>query len=465
MKPKAKILVVEDEDAQRGQYTGYLSEEGFEVAPASSGEEAIEKLRADFYDLALLDLKLPGLDGIQVFSRMKEIQPDLQVIFISAYGEVQTVADAMKMGASDFLAKPIDLEELHLRMKGTLEKAFLLQENRVLKERLAERDRFHPSNIIYSSSKMEEVMGIVARVAESSSTVLIRGESGTGKELVASAIHYGSPRHERPFVKVNCSALPETLLESELFGHEKGSFTGALQRRIGRLEAANGGTLFLDEIGDLPPPVQIKLLRFLQEKVFERLGSNTPIPVDVRIIAATHRDLEKAVAEGRFRQDLYYRLQVIPIFIPPLRDRPEDIPILIEYFLRKVCEREHREPPSISPEARHFLQVSYRYPGNVRELENIVERAVVLSRRGIINLEDLPLAVRTGKPTEEAEEEQEEEGSMPSAVASLEKDMILQALDTSQGNQTQAAHSLGISERALRYKMKKYGIKGRQTKG
>jgi transcriptional regulator with PAS, ATPase and Fis domain len=285
--------------------------------------------------------------------------------------------------------------------------------------------------------------------------VLIRGESGTGKELIAEAIHQASPRCDRPLIKVNCSAFPETLLESELFGHEKGAFTGAFQRRIGRLEAADGGTLFLDEIGDLPLPLQTKLLRFLQEREFERLGSNTPIQVDVRIIAATHRDLEAAMGEGSFRQDLYYRLQVIPIYLPPLRERRADIPPLLDHFVRKYSERDGKEIRGITPEARHLL-LTYDYPGNVRELENIVERAVVLCRRGIIGLEDLPLTLREGG----RREGEEEEGLLPRAVANLERELIRKALQSSAGNQSRAARHLGISERVLRYKLKKYGLKG-----
>jgi two-component system NtrC family response regulator len=457
-KGQGKVLVIEDDKPQRLLLTDFLSGQGFDAQAVPSGQEALATLREQPYDLALLDLRLSDMDGLEVLSQLRKLQPEIPVIIITAFGTIEVAVSAMKMGASDFLTKPIDLDLLLLSMGRILERSELARENRELKERLAER--YRPSNIIYSSSQMEEVIGMVSRVAQSSSTVLIRGESGTGKELIASAIHYAGPRHDRPFIKVNTGALPETLLESELFGHERGSFTGALQRRIGRLEAADGGTLFLDEIGDLPSSVQIKLLRFLQEKEFERLGSNTPLRVDVRTIAATHRDLEAAIRQGSFRQDLYYRLQVIPIFLPPLRLRREDIPPLIDHFLRKVCEREGKELPGLSPEARHFL-LSYEYPGNVRELENIVERAVVLSRRGIITLEDLPLALREGR----ARDHEEEESALPSAVANLEKDLILQALQAHRGNQTQTARSLGISERALRYKMKKHGLKGRQTEG
>jgi two-component system NtrC family response regulator len=461
---KRKVLVVEDDEAQRGLLTGFLARQGFEAPSASTGAEALMRLKQEPCDLVLLDFRLPDMDGLQVLSRLRKIQPEVPVIFITAFGTIEVAVKAMKAGASDFLTKPIDLDLLLLRMEGIRERADLARENQGLRERLAER--YRPSNIICGSPQMEEVLGIVSRVAQSSSTVLIRGESGTGKELIASAIHYASPRHGRPFIKVSCSALPETLLEGELFGHEKGAFTGALQRRIGRLEAADGGTLFLDEIGDVPLPIQAKLLRFLQEREFERLGSNTPIEVDVRTIAATHRDLEAAVREEAFRQDLYYRLQVIPIFLPPLRERREDIPPLIDHFLRKYSERDGKEIGGISPEARHFL-LTYDYPGNVRELENIVERAVVLSRRAIIGLEDLPLSLRDGKAPGSTSGSTATSGSpsekpgLPGVVLNLEKDLILQALQANGGNQSAAARSLGISERVLRYKMRKYGLKGR----
>jgi len=453
-KERGRVLVVEDDEAQRTLLCGFLARQGFEASSASSGAEALAKLKGESWDLALLDFRLPDMDGLEALSQIRRIQPEIPVIFITAFGTIEVAVNAMKAGASDFLTKPIDLDILLLSMDRIGEKAALIQENRELRERLAER--YRPSNIIYGSPQMEEVLGIVARVAPSSSTVLIRGESGTGKELIAAAIHYASPRHEKPFIKVNCSALPETLLESELFGHERGAFTGALQRRIGRLEAADGGTLFLDEVGDLPPQIQTKLLRFLQGKEFERLGSNTPIQVDVRIIAATHRDLEAAVKEGGLRQDLYYRLQVIPIFLPPLRERREDIPPLIDHFLRKYSERDGKEISGVSPEARHFL-LTYDYPGNVRELENVVERAVVLCRRGVITLGDLPLPLREAKVQNSALEQ----SGLPLAVANLEKDLILQALQANNGNQSGAARSLGISERVLRYKIRKYDLKRR----
>ena len=450
-KDLGKVLVIEDEKAQWLILTGFLSHQGFEADWASSGQEALARLQAEPYDLVLLDFRLPDMDGLDLLSKLRKLQPEIPVIMITAFGTIEVAVSAMKVGVFNFLTKPINLDVLLDSMKGALERSQLVRER---KGRPAER--YRPSNIIYSSSRMEAVMEMVSRVAQFSSTVLIRGESGTGKELIASAIHHASRRHDRPFIRVNCSALPETLLESELFGHEKGAFTGALQRRIGRLEAADGGTLFLDEIGDLPFTVQIKLLRFLQEKEFERLGSNTPLRVDVRVIAATHHDLEAAVRQRSFREDLYYRLVVVPIFLPPLRERPEDIPPLIDHFLHKVCEREGKEIPGVSPEARDFL-LAYDYPGNVRELENMVERAVVLSKKGIITAADFPIHVRTTASDAKIPAEYLK-GSLNETLDTVERGLILEALKGSAGIQTRAAEKLGISERVLRYKMKKYRI-------
>ena len=313
---------------------------------------------------------------------------------MTAYGTVETAVASMKEGALDYLTKPIDLDELLLIFQKVMERSNLIRENRELKAQLQERYTFH--NIVYGSPKMEEVMGLVARVAPSQATVLIRGESGTGKELIANAIHYASPRSGKPFVKVSCSAIPETLLESELFGHEKGAFTGAVQRRIGRFEEADGGTIFLDEIGELSPGIQVKLLRILQEKEFQRLGSNLSLKTDVRVIAATHRNLEEAMKKGHFREDLYYRLNVISIQLPPLRERREDIPLLIDYFLKKYSEENQKKISDISKEARTLL-LRHPYPGNVRELENLIERAVVLCRGEIITTQDLPFHLQEEK--------------------------------------------------------------------
>jgi two-component system NtrC family response regulator len=340
-------------------------------------------------------------------------------------------------------------------LQKVIERSCLIRENKELRAQLQERYQF--THIVYGSPKMEEVMGLVARVAPSQATVLIRGESGTGKELIANATHYASPRSEKPWVKVSCAAIPETLLESELFGHERGAFTGATHKRIGRFEEADGGSIFLDEIGDLSPSTQVKLLRVLQDKEFQRLGSNITLKTDVRVITATHRNLEEAIQKELFREDLYYRLNVISIVLPPLRERREDIPLLIDYFLKKYSEENQKSILDISKEARALL-LRYPYPGNVRELENLMERAVVLCRGELITIQDLPFHLKEER-SEKQWESPKKEKSLPESLEVIEKDSILKALHQHQGVQTKAAESLGISERVLRYKMKKYGIR------
>jgi two-component system NtrC family response regulator len=452
---KAKILIAEDEKAQRDLLEGFLKKEGFSVGTASNGRQAIEKIGGAFFDIAFLDYKMPELDGLQTLREIRKRFPDLPVVMMTAYGTVETAVASMKEGALDYLTKPIDLDELLLIIQKVLERSTLIRENRDLKARLQERYTFQ--NIIYGSLKMEEVMGLIARVAPSQATVLIRGESGTGKELIANAIHYASARSEKPFVKMSCSAIPETLLESELFGHEKGAFTGAIQKRIGRFEEADSGTLFLDEIGELSPSTQVKLLRILQEKEFQRLGSNLNLKTDVRIITATHRNLEEAMRKGLFREDLYYRLNVISIHLPPLRERKEDIPLLIDHFLKKYSELNQKKIQDLSKEAR-ILLLRHSYPGNVRELENLIERAVVLCRGEVITTQDLPFHLQEG-PSEKQWEVSGKTKTLPDSLEEIERDLIVKALHQHQGVQTRAAESLGISERVLRYKIKKYGIR------
>ncbi len=452
---KPKILIAEDEKNQRDLLEGFLKKEGFSVEAVSNGREALQKLEGNFHDIALIDYKMPEFDGLQTLREIRRLYPDLPVVMMTAYGTVETAVASMKEGALDYLTKPIDLDELMLILQKVLERSNLIRENRELKTQLQERYTFE--HIVYCSPKMEEVMSLVARVAPSPSTVLIRGESGTGKELIANSIHYASPRSTKPFVKVSCSAIPETLLESELFGHEKGAFTGALQRRIGRFEEAHEGTLFLDEIGELSPVLQVKLLRVLQEKEFQRLGSNLSLRTDARVIAATHRNLEEDMKKGQFREDLYYRLNVISIFLPPLRERREDIPTLIDHFLKKYSELNQKKVFDLTKEARMLL-LRYSYPGNVRELENLIERAVVLCRGEVITTQDLPFHLQEERserhwmPSGKAK-------SLPESLDEIERDLILKALHQSQGVQTKAAESLGISERVLRYKIKKYGIR------
>ncbi len=451
---RINLLIVEDEKSQREMLEGFLLRQGFSVVSADGGERALAEVRRAQFDLVLLDYKMPGMDGLQTLQEMRKINPELAVVMMTAYGTIETAVQAMKEGAADYLTKPIDLDELLLLIEKVSEKILLRRENRELKEKLRERYRF--DQIIYGSGTMEEVMNLTGRVAKSEATVLIRGESGTGKELIANAIHYSSPRADRPFIKVNCTALPENLLESELFGHEKGAFTGAIQRRIGRFEQAHTGSIFLDEIGDLSPSLQMKLLRFLQEKEFERVGSNQTIKANVRVMTATNRDLEEGIRRGTFREDLYYRLNVIAIFLPPLRERRGDIPLLIDHFLQKYSQKNRRPIPKISKEARDLL-LRYTYPGNVRELENILERSLVVSRGDTITTHDLPFQVREGVQETKIGLESKE-ASLNAMLSGMERDLIVKALEECGGVQTKAARSLGISERVLRYKMKKYRL-------
>ena len=457
---KVKILIAEDEKTQRDLLEGFLIKEGFSVEAVANGKEVLHKLEGDFFDIALVDYKMPELDGLQTLREIRKLYPDLPVVMMTAYGTVETAVASMKEGALDYLTKPIDLDELLLMLQKVIERSNLIKENKELKVQLQERYAF--PYIVYGSPKMEEVMGLVARVAPSQTTILIRGESGTGKELIANAIHYASPRSGKPWVKVSCAAIPETLLESELFGHEKGAFTGATQKRIGRFEEADGGSIFLDEIGDLSPGTQVKLLRILQDKEFQRLGSNFTLKTDVRVITATHRNLEETIKKGLFREDLYYRLDVISIILPPLRERREDIPLLIDHFLKKYSQENQKSVSEISKEARTLL-LRYPYPGNVRELENLIERAVVLCRGEMITTQDLPFHVKEETP-EKPWISSKKIKSLPESLEEIERDSIIKALHQHQGIQTKAAESLGISERVLRYKMKKYGIRFEEAK-
>ncbi len=454
---EARILIMDDEVRERSRIGEYLSARGYDVTGVGTVEEAVESIKHDRFEVFLTDCNIPGVDALRTSDQVRRINPDMAVIIMTAFGTIETAVRAIKAGAYDYLAKPVDLDQLVVLIERISERRNLIRENNELKEQLIGRYKF--DEIISISHAMEDVLNLAGRVAGSNATVLLRGESGTGKELIAKAIHYNSPRANFPLIKVNCAALPETLLESELFGHEKGAFTGATSRRIGRFEAANLGTLFLDEIGELTPGMQVKLLRVLQEHEFERVGGNDTIKADVRIITATNRDIEKAIREERFREDLYYRLNVVSIVIPPLRDRKEDIPGLLDFFIKKYCEENKKQISGISAEARDLL-MRYAYPGNVRELENIIERAVVLSKRGAITSADLPIHVResTGDGKINA---QAFNGSLNATLDTLERGLILEALKDSGGVQTRAAERLGVSERVLRYKLKKYKIKDR----
>lgn len=447
------ILVVDDESSQRIILVGYLKQKGYEVLEAESAEEAIEVVKSNVIDIVLTDFKMPGKSGFDLLREVKKINPETSVVIITAFGTIEDAVKAMKVGAYDYLTKPIDLDELDLLVKRIVERRHLLSENKMLKEQLS--DKYKISGIIAESKKMEEVLSIASRVAESKASVLITGESGTGKELLARAIHFASPRKDKPFVAVNCAALNENLLESELFGHEKGSFTGADKQRIGRFELADGGTLLLDEVGDLPLSTQVKLLRILQEQHFERVGSSKTISVDVRVLAATNKDLSLLIQDDRFREDLFYRLNVITIEIPPLRDRKEDIKPLIDFYTRKFSQETRFPNLNFSKEAMDVL-LKYDYPGNVRELENIVHRAVVLARGELITTNEIEVSLSV-----HSSEKEQETGvlNLTEQVEQLEKKMVLKALDQTNGNQSKAAGLLGISERNLRYRLNKWGLK------
>jgi two-component system NtrC family response regulator len=447
------ILIVEDGASQRKLLSDFLSGEGHEVCEAAGGEAGLQMLGSSYFDVVLLDYKMPGIDGLTVLAEARKSNPEVDVIMMTAHGTVDTAIQALKLGAADYITKPIELDEIVILLDRIGERRTLRRENELLREELREQG-ITSDRIIYQSRAMEEVVNLAGRVAVSDAAVLLEGESGTGKELIARLIHQLSPRCQRAMITVNCMALSESLLESELFGHERGAFTGATGRRIGRFEEADRGTLFLDEIGELAASVQVKLLRFLQDHEFQRVGGNRSLKANVRVVSATNRKLEELVKSGAFREDLYYRLNVVSVRTPPLRERKDDLPLLIEHFLRRFAQENHKPGASLSAEA-HDLLLKYDYPGNVRELENIIERAVVIARGSTITRRDLPF--------HQDEEHQPERlrsapGTLRSAVEELEREMIENALREAGSHQTRAAEQLGISERVLRYKLKKYGI-------
>ena len=448
------ILVVEDEKVQRESISGFLGKQGYEVLQSSLPVDALAVARERAVDLVLTDFKMPGMSGVELLDALKKMNPGIEVIIMTAYGSVESATEAMKLGAVDYITKPIDLRQLQLMIRNTLERKLLVSENRQLRQQLSERFSFE--GIVSQSTAMSQVLNIAGRVASSNAPVLITGETGTGKELVAKAVHFAGSRREKPFVAVNCAALSENILESELFGHEKGAFTGADRQRKGRFETAEGGTLFIDEVGEIPLALQVKLLRVLQEKSYERVGNSHSISSNVRIVAATNRDLEAMVREGTFREDLFYRLNVVAIRLPPLRERREDIPPLIDAFTKRFAAENSKKINGISREAMDLL-MKHSYPGNVRELENIMQQSIVLCRGEMLVSEDLPLRVH--EPFFEKPSFFEMEGTFTEKVEAFEKSLILAALKEAGNVQTHASERLGIGERHLRYKLKKYGLK------
>jgi Nif-specific regulatory protein len=463
VRTKGRIVVIDDEVNAAAALEKLLQEDGYEVSAANDARAGLALLERSDPDIVLTDLRMPGMDGLELLTRIKQARPETMVILMTAYGTVKTAVRAMKLGAEDYLAKPIDVEELEVILQKVLEKRRLLEEARVLRERVHQKYRFE--NLVGESPDMLAAFKTVRQVAPSSSSVLLLGESGTGKELFAQALHQSSPRKDKPFVKVACAALPETLLESELFGHEKGSFTGALYSRAGRFEMADGGTLFLDEIGDVSPTVQVKLLRFLEEREFERVGGNRTYKVDVRIVCATHRDLEKKLEDGSFREDLYYRLNVIEIHIPPLRERGEDIPVLAHHFLKKFSDANGKDVRRISDEALALL-LRHSWPGNVRELENAVERAVVLASEPVLTPDHFPTLRRLGPDTTAANAKGGLGVAIPgSSFAEIEREAILRTLEAVGGSTSRAAALLQISARKIQYKLKEYHGAGKVLDG
>jgi DNA-binding NtrC family response regulator len=447
----ADILLVDDEKSVRTTLAILLQKMGYRVEESSSGADAIEKLKSQFFDLVITDLKMEPVDGIQVLKNVKEINPSSEVVVMTAYSTVESGVEAIKLGAYDYIQKPFEKDEFLITIEKALERKNLLKEVETLQNELKEKYRFE--NIVGNSKEMFEVLALVSKVAKTDSTILISGESGTGKELIAKAVHVNSRRKHRSFVTINCGAIPENLQESELFGHVRGAFTGAIRDKRGLFQDADGGTLFLDEVGETSLATQVKVLRFLQDGEIRKVGDNEPLFVDVRLIAATNKDLSKLIEEGKFREDLFYRLNVIPIHLPPIRKRKDDIPLLASYFLKKYAEREKKNVVTVSPEAVKIL-TGYHWPGNVRELENILERAVILTNRNTILPEDFPASLReTHKRTQETETDLDEK-----TLEEVEKHYILKTLEKYAWNQKQASEILGISTTTLWRKLKSYGI-------
>lgn len=446
-----KILVIDDEKNMRWAVKNALTKEGFEIFEACNGQEGLEMLSKIEPNIVLLDVRMPVMDGITTLKEIKKNDAEIPVVILTAHGTMDMAIEALKLGALDFITKPFELEKLKVIIRNALDLKGMKEEISYLKEELKQNTG---QKIIGSSKKMQDVLDIVNRVARTNATVLVLGESGTGKEVIANAVHFNSDRKDNPYIKVNCGAIPENLIESELFGYEKGAFTGANTRKIGKFERANKGTIFLDEIGELTLPLQVKLLRVLQQREFERVGGNESINVDIRIIAATNKDLLKMVEKGMFREDLYYRLNVIPIELPPLRERSEDIPQLIDYFINKYTSEVGKKDVKIDSSAKKIL-CEYSWKGNIRELENIIERMVILCEDNIITQSIIPSEVKNSSILDN-------NMVLPTTGINLEeveKEFIIQALQRTDYNQTKAAKLLGITRHTLLYRMEKYSIK------
>jgi len=460
-RPQGRILVVDDERSMRELLTIVLRREGHHVLLAESSEVALAALERDTVDVLISDVRMPGMSGVELLRAAKHLDPDIVGIMITAFASTETAVEALRLGAYDYITKPFDVEELKAKVRNALERRNLRQENVLLKRALRTASAF--ANIVGRSKPMEAVFELIETVAPTNSTILVTGESGTGKELVARAIHGHSTRRDRPFVALNCGALPETLLESELFGHMRGAFTGAALTKKGLIETAEHGTVLLDEISEMSPMMQVKLLRVLQERKFRRLGGTDEIDADIRIIAATNRDLSRLVAEGKFREDLFYRINVIPVQLPPLRDRREDIPLLAEHFLAKYRQQMGKSVGGISPDAVRCLE-AFAWPGNVRQLENVIERAVALERGPIIQIECLPADVRSqaaGQGLAETGGTQlpTQGFDMPRHLEDRERDLVQQALSQTDGRHDKAAKLLGITPRQLRHLLDKYDLR------
>jgi two-component system, NtrC family, response regulator PilR len=456
---KSRILVVDDEESIREFLEIMLKKEGFEVSLAEDGAKAKEMIQKKSYDMVISDLQMPNMNGIELLKFVKDTAPDTVFMMITAFGTTETAVEAMKMGAYDYITKPFKIDEVRLNINNALKSQNLEVENRSLKKELVKEYSFQ--NIIGNSPAMHQIYDLIKRVSQAPTNILVTGESGTGKEVVAKAIHYNGPLKDRPFVTINCGAIPENLMESEMFGHKKGSFTGAVTDKSGLFEVADGGSLFLDEVGELPITIQVKLLRAIQERIIRRVGATDDMKVDVRIIAATNRNLEDMVAKGTFRQDLFYRLNVINIKTPPLRDRKEDIPILAQFFLKKYNDKLSKNIGGISVEAMEILK-KYDYPGNVRELENMIERTVALEGGQTILPESLPPMVNTTngrKMASSHEIEVTNDGvDLDKVMGQIEKELLIKAIHTAGGVKKKAAKLLSITFRSMRYRVEKYNL-------